>query len=283
MESPKPAIYLIGRPLQHSFSTALQNAALAHLGIDARYSPWEVSAEELPDAIAFLRDPGVLGANVTLPYKVDVVPLIDELALSARAVGAVNTIEKRAGRLIGHNTDAEGFERALRRRGYAPSGKHVLVLGASGAARAVLATLRKYRLASLTLLNRDPNRAATALAQAQITSFPTSPGPLEPDTVRAALRRADLLVNATSVGLDGHSVPVPVDALSPSHTVFDLVYGSSETPLLAAALRAHAQTISGLTMLLFQGAAAFTIWTGRPAPTDVMRAALRRAAAVSVA
>jgi shikimate dehydrogenase len=283
MESPRPAIYLIGRPVQHSLSAAMQNAALAHLGIDAHYSAWDVGAEELEEVMAFLRDPAVLGANITLPYKVDALRWMDEQAPSARAVGAVNTVEKRAGRLIAHNTDAEGFERAIRRSGDSLSGKHMLVLGASGAARAVLATLPKYRLASLTLLNRDVAKAEATLGAARLTAFPTQVGRLDPEAARAALARCDLLVNATSVGLDGRSSPVPPDSLQRRHTVFDLVYGQTDTPLIAAARQAGARTIGGLTMLLFQGAAAFSIWTRRPAPVDVMRGALQRAAAIPVA
>jgi shikimate dehydrogenase len=283
MESPKPAIYLIGHPVRHSLSPPMQNAALAHAGLEARYSLWDVPPAELNDAIAFLRDANVVGANVTLPYKVEALALVDEVAPSARSVGAVNTVQKRAGRLIAHNTDAEGFERALRRSGYQPTGKHVLVLGASGAARAVLATLRKYHLASLTLLNRDPDKAARTLAGAEITAFPVQAGPLTPERAAEALRLSDLLVNATSVGMEGTAVPVPVETLESRHTIFDLVYREGETPLLAAGLKVGAKTVNGLTMLLFQGAAAFAIWTGRPAPIDVMRAALNRAAAAPVA
>jgi shikimate dehydrogenase len=283
MESPKPAIYLIGHPVGHSLSPPMQNAALAYAGLEARYSLWDVSPAELNDAIAFLRDANVVGANVTLPYKVEALALVDEVAPSARGVGAVNTVQKRAGRLIGHNTDAEGFERALRRSGYQPTGKHVLVLGASGAARAVLATLRKYHLASLTLLNRDPDKAAGTLAGAEIATFPAQAGPLTPERAAEALRQTDLLVNATSVGMEGTALPVPAEALESRHTIFDLVYRDRGTPLLNAGLKVGAKTVNGLTMLLFQGAAAFAIWTGRPAPIDVMRAALDRAAAAPVA
>ncbi len=258
----------------------MQNAALRHAGIDARYSLWDVSPDDLPEAVAFLRDPAVLGANVTVPHKVAAMALVDELAASAHATGALNTVQKRAGRLVGHNTDGEGFERALRRSGYPLSQKHVLVLGAGGAARAVVASLRKYALGSLTVLNRDPARAERLLAQLGTLSFPTYSGPLTLDRARQALGEAELLVNATAVGLDGASLPVPADALQRDHMVFDLVYAAGPTPLLAAAQRVGARTITGLAMLLFQGAAAFALWTGRPAPIEVMRAALESGAAV---
>jgi len=258
----------------------MQNAALRHAGIDARYSLWDVPPEELPEAIAFLRDPTVLGANLTVPHKVAAIALVDEVAASARAAGAVNTVQKRAGRLIGQNTDGEGFERALRRSGYPISQKHVLVLGAGGAARAVVSVLRKYPLASLTVLNRDPARADRLLAQGGIFPFPAHAGPLTEDRARQALREGELVVNATSVGLDGASLPIPADGIRREQLVFDLVYAAAPTPLLAAAERAGARTITGLAMLLFQGAAAFTLWTGRPAPIDVMRAALDSAARV---
>ena len=267
---------IIGYPLGHSASPAFQQAALDHLGIDAAYEAWP---ERLADRVRELRAPEVLGFNVTIPHKQAVMPLLDEVDPTARDVGAVNTVVRTAGRLVGANTDVAGFLAALRDEGaYDPRGRSALLLGAGGAARAVAYALLTEGAARVAIANRSPQRAR-ALAAELNARFPATVDALPLDAEALAPRLAagapaDLLVNCTSLGMahgpDPDASPIP-DALIPAESlVYDLVYNPQETPLLAAARRAGARTLGGLPMLVYQGAVAFRLWTGRDAPVDVM-------------
>jgi shikimate dehydrogenase len=284
--SATSALYgLLGSPVEHSLSPAMMTAAFGARAMDAVYLAFEVRPDALGAAVAGLRVLGARGLNVTLPHKETVVPLLDELASSARTVGAVNTIVVERGRLIGHNTDASGFVEALREAEADPLGGHAVLLGAGGAARAVAAGLARAGAASITIAGR-----AEARAQEIVTSLRArSPGPvfratsLESDALCDA--RTTLLVNCTPAGMDGGpdgdalAASLPLDELPASATVVDLVYRPLETPLLARAEARGVATLGGLTMLLHQGAAAFHLWTGRVAPLDAMRRALDSAAA----
>lgn len=267
---------IIGYPLGHSISPAMQQAALDHLDLDMRYLVWETPPEAIAERMAFLRRPENLGANVTVPHKEAVVPLMDGLDPLARRIGAVNTIVDREGRLLGHNTDAQGFLWALREAGFEPTGKRALLLGAGGAGRAVAVALVEADVESLIIVNRTLGRAE-ALA-----------GELEPratalawDERHAAAATADLIVNATSMGMRGgpapQESPISASAIPPHALAYDLVYNPMMTSFLAQAERAGARTLGGLAMLVYQGAAAFEIWTGRMAPIEVMMTAAKRA------
>lgn len=271
---------VFGHPVAHSFSPSMHNAAFAHLGLDWVYVPFPVPPETLPAAVAGIRALGLAGVNVTIPHKQAVIPCMDLLTPDARAVGSVNTITVCPAGLEGHSTDGPGFLRALLERGYTPAGRRGVILGAGGAARAVVGALARAGTAHLTLVARNPAHAA-ALATLATTvaadAVQVDGLPWGADAVRTALATADLVVNATPLGMAPHAVdrlPVPADWLAPGCWVYDLVYTPRETALLRAARARGCQVIDGLAMLLYQGAEAFTRWTGQPAPLAVMEAVL---------
>lgn len=274
---------LIGYPVAHSVSPAFQQAAFDALGIDARYERWLTEEQEIPDRLALLRGPPYLGANVTVPHKERVVELLDELEPAARQAGAVNTIVQRGGRLLGANTDVEGFIRALRERGgFDPRGARVLILGAGGAARAVAFALAEAGAVQIRVANRHHARAARLVDDLRPKSAPR----LEAVSWNAAttnfeLRSADLLVHCTTLGLAGSpqasSSPIADGALHPEIFVCDIVANPLVTPLMRQAVAAGAPHLGGLPMLVYTGAAAFERWTGRQAPVDVMMDAAERA------
>jgi shikimate dehydrogenase len=272
---------LIGDPVAHSRSPGMQNAAFDALDIDARYELWPTPAADLAKRITLLRSPDVLGANVTIPHKLAVMSLLDEITPSAQAVGAVNTIINRAGRLIGHNTDADGLADALRAIGW-DTLEQALVLGAGGAARAAVVALHQLEVRTICVLARDPaaaERMVSPLAQ-QMSAAALLWGDLHATDLsmwRRMLVGTDLIINATSLGMS------PADPLPLNDAVLDLVHAGTlimdlitrDTPLLVAARARQLPVLNGLPMLLHQGALAFTLWTGQPAPLDAMRAALQ--------
>lgn len=280
---------LIGYPLGHSISPAFQQAALDHYGLDLRYERWETHPDDVPAFVQSLRNGDRLGSNVTVPHKQAVLPLLDALDDTAKAIGAVNTIVRGSdGRLTGYNTDCTGFVRALREQGgLNPAGANVLLLGAGGAARAVVYSLLKAEVATLGVMNRSVARAEQVvadfgrLAAEQSCALYT----VEPDSahVDEALRQANLIVNSTSIGMwhgpaEGVS-PLAGRELPAKALVYDLVYNPEQTPLLQQAQAAGCPTLGGLAMLVYQGADAFELWTGKPAPINVMFAAARTALA----
>lgn len=275
---------VIGYPLEHSLSPVFQQAALDYLGLDIRYEAWPTPPDRLAQVVSGLRSPDRLGANVTIPHKEAVRPLLDEVDDLSRRVGAVNTIVNRGGRLHGHNTDVEGFLRALREDArFDPAGACAVVAGAGGAARAVGIGLIDSGAASITFVNRTPDRGARLVRDLQPLAGPTRliALPASRSSWAAALEGCQLLVNCTSVGMPGTQEerlsPVPDDLIPPAALVFDLVYGPGETRLVAAARRRGCRVLDGLPMLIYQGAASFRMWTGREAPVDIMFKAARRA------
>jgi shikimate dehydrogenase len=269
---------LIGYPVGHSRSPLMQQAAFDALGIAARYVLWETPPETLTERIASLRAPDVLGANVTIPHKTAVVPLLDALAPSAlQAGGAVNTIVRGAdGRLTGHNTDVTGILRVLDARGPGDAGQSALVLGAGGAARAAWAAIHERGMA-LRVAARSPSAAREALSALGLSEAETIALDAH-DELAEALAVSSILVNATPVGMgDPLASPLSDELLAhlpPTALVFDMVYAPPETALLRAARARGLRVATGLEMLLEQGAASFVLWTGLPAPVAVMRAAL---------
>jgi shikimate dehydrogenase len=274
------SIYLIGYPLKHSVSREFQQAALDYHRLDIRYEVRETREEELSQVVGGLREPRNLGANVTLPYKEKVLSLLDETDDFARMVGAVNTIVNRGGRLTGYNTDAPGFLRALSDAGFQPAGKGVVILGAGGAARAVSFALIREGVAWLAVFNRTKSRAEY-LAKA-LTGYGRGKGlvtevaalPWEEDALRRLVGRCQLVVNCTTLGMrhspqEGQS-PLAEDMIGEGVLIYDLVYNPRETPLLSIARRRGAKTIDGLPMLVYQGAIAFKLWTGKDPPLEIM-------------
>lgn len=277
-------IGVIGYPLAHSLSPAFQQAALDYLGLDACYEAWETPPERLAEAVEAMRSPDCLGANVTIPHKEAVIPLLDDLDELSRQVGAVNTIVHRGGRLYGHNTDVIGFLRALKEEaGFEPSGQRALVLGAGGAARAVVLTLSREGAAAVTVINRTYARASALVEELRLYAQSTDlyAVPQTYAALRAAVRGCHLLVNCTPVGMTDtaseRASPLPAELIPSGILVFDLVYNPPETRLMAAARQRGAKAVGGLPMLVYQGAASLELWTGLPAPIAVMREAAQRA------
>jgi len=278
-------IGLIGYPLAHSISPAFQQAALDHLGIDARYELWETTRDALAERVAGLHHPDCLGANVTVPYKELVVPMLDEIDPLAARIGAANTIVNRDGRLCSYNTDMTGFARALRQDGgFDPSGAHVVLLGAGGAGRAATMALVQAKAASITIADLVPERARrlvedlgrqgeTLLRNVAATK----------DNLATAVSACQLLVNCTPIGMrhskEEHDLPMPAELIHPDMLVFDIIYNPFETRFLAEAKRRGARTLGGLPMLVYQGAASFELWTAGEPPLDVMFKAARKALA----
>lgn len=274
-------IGLIGYPLKHSISPYFQQAALDFYQLDIRYEKWETRPEELVSAIKKLREPGNIGANITVPYKEAALPLLDEVDNTASLIGAVNTIVKKNDRLLGLNTDAHGFIEALYKEGhFEPEGKRAVVLGAGGAARAVSFTLLQEKISLLTIINRNFERAK-ALADSlrryiSDTRLETEVValPWQTLTFPQTFDHCQLIVNCTTIGMkhssqEGKS-PLSIEVIPRGVLVYDLVYNPCPTPLLQLAQRAGANILSGLAMLVYQGASSFELWTGKKAPIGIM-------------
>jgi shikimate dehydrogenase len=257
----------------------MHNAAFQELNMDWCYLPLKVKPSQVQAALSGLAALDLRGANVTIPHKEQVIEFLDEISPAAQALGAVNTIVVEGERLRGDNTDWLGFLRALEEGGERYPSARALVLGAGGAARAVVYALAQEGW-EVAILNRTPERAE-ALAEALSHASPgasLSAGPLKRMKLVRELAASQLLVNATSVGMrpQEDECPVPEDLAIPAGVaVYDLVYNPEETLLLKRAKEAGAKAIGGLGMLLHQGAEAFRLWTGREAPLAVMRQALR--------
>lgn len=272
---------LIGHPVEHTSSPAMHNAALQALGLDYVYTAFAVRPEHLGQAIEGMRALQIRGLNVTVPHKVGVMALLDEISPEAWAIGAVNTIDNRQGRLVGHNTDAFGVMESLRLDGGLEKlPPHVALLGAGGAARAILyGLLQRPEVEHIALLNRTPEKAAALAAALDPGGKRVRPGRLD-GRAGELLRAAGLLINATAIGMHPHSQASPLPdpgCLHAGMVVLDIVYNPLETLLLRQAREAGTRAVDGLGMLARQGARAFEIWTGVAPPVEAMRgAALER-------
>jgi shikimate dehydrogenase len=263
-------VYLLGHPVEHSLSPAMHNAAFRALGLSHSYEALDVTADALPAAVQRIRSGELLGANVTVPHKETVMALVDTWDGPTAEIGAANTLSRTADgkRVLASNTDAVGFAYAT--RGLALDGARVLLLGAGGAARAVLVALL-VRGAHVVITNRTPERARTLV---RAIPHPVERVPRVVDwAARTDLAEVDVVVNATSLGLRGED-PLDGAPLRRGLIVVDLIPTAVATPLVKRARAAGADVVDGLPMLLQQAASSFRIWTGRDAPVDVMRAAL---------
>lgn len=269
---------LIGWPVEHSLSPTMHNAAFAELGLDWAYMPLPVRPDDVQTALKGLAALSFVGANVTIPHKQAVMRYVDTLSDAASITGAVNTIHLCNGKFYGYNSDPIGFLNSLKEAGYDPQGTHAAVLGAGGAARAVVYALARSGAESITVLNRTAERGAF-LVEDLATAFPNCVLGFEMLTHKslAALeQKVDLVVNSTSVGMYPYmdTCPWPADLPMPANITFcDLVYNPLETIFLARARAAGAATIDGLGMLVHQGGFAFEKWTGQAPPIEVMRQA----------
>lgn len=278
MISGKTAVFgIFGHPVEHTFSPGMHNAAFAKLGLDGCYVPFAVRPGDLKRSVAAILPMGLRGLNITVPHKETVIPFLDELADDARLIGAVNTIEVRNGRLVGHNTDGRGFLRSLRVDArFGPAGRSFALVGTGGAARAVAFSLALAGADRLYLHDLDRAKASR-LARDIGKGTGAKVQVVDADALRKAAHASDCLVNATPLGLKAADpLPFPRECVRPGQLVCDLVYNPPLTKLLAMARSRGARTLPGIGMLLYQGVIAFEIWTGKKAPVDVMKRALSR-------
>ncbi|MCW4022849.1 MAG: shikimate dehydrogenase [Candidatus Bathyarchaeota archaeon] len=266
---------IIGDPVDHSLSPVMHNSAFKELGLNLVYVAFTVPAKDLEHAVLGAKSLGFKGLNVTMPHKNEVMKYLDDLDVSAKSVGAVNTILINQGKLVGYNTDGKGAMIALQENGVSSEKKKLVLLGAGGAAQAI-AHEAVQDVNELVILNRNVVKAKKLVKSlpknlgASVTS-----GALSFEVLKQELETADILINATSMGMhpDTESSPVPCELLRSDLSVMDIIYNPLETKLLKDAKTAGAKVISGLEMLIYQGAVAFHIWTNCPAPVDVMRKA----------
>ena len=280
-------VVLIGHPVAHSMSAAMQQAAFDAAGLDVQYELLDRTPLQLAGTIEELRDEAFLGANVTIPHKERVAPLMDRVADEAQATGAVNTVTREGKRLIGHNTDVGAFRIALDGLvGRQKMPRTAVVLGAGGGARAVVHGLITEGFQRIIIFNRHLHRAENLVrffgrsaAHMELKAMPWHESVIE-----AELAKAKVLVNASAVGLGSDVSPIPAELLPPEMLVLDLVYTPRETRLLREAKAAGAAaTMNGELMLLHQGAAAFQLWTGQEPPLELMRERLDEAERASAA
>lgn len=270
-------VALLGRPLRRRHSQVMHDAAFGAAGIDARYELLELGPDDVAAAVAEARGPDWLGLGVTAPYKRVVAGLVDEVEPDARAIGAVNNVVRTAGgRLVGFNSDAPGFRAGVEiAMGRALAGAEVVVVGAGGAAHAVVYACLTAGVRRLTIANRTVSAAAALAGRfADLAAWPVGVAGLGDERLIDALRTADLAVNATTVGMIDPGITIPVDRLPDHATVFDLVYVPPETPLLRAARGRGLRAANGGEMLVQQAAIAFERWTGVGGMAGVMREAV---------
>lgn len=266
---------VIGDPIEHTLSPAIHNAAFDHLKLDFIFLAFRVKAADLENAVRGMRGLGIHGLNVTMPHKSTVISFLDEVDPTVQFLGSANTILNKDGKLSGFNTDGVGALKALRENGTELSEKKVLLLGAGGAAKAIAFALAE-EVGELAVLNRATEKAKElAEALGRMFNKKVVGGALSPDAIAKNLRGSDVLINATSVGMhpEANQSIVTPQWLRSDLTVMDIVYNPVETKLAKDAKAAGAKVISGVEMLIYQGAASFEIWTGRSAPIEVMRRA----------
>ena len=258
---------LFGYPVEHTFSPYMQNAAFSHCGLDYCYIPFSVHPDHLRNAIEAIRSLNLCGVNLTIPHKEASLPVLDSMDEEALAIGAVNTITNSAGLLTGHNTDGRGFAMALQEEGIFLEGSKALIIGAGGASRAVGYYISNTAK-TLHIYNRTHEKAEIlASFLSRVSGNATVINDL------SSLTEYDIIINATPLGLkEDDPLPLDPDLLHPMQAVCDLIY--RKTPLLVQAHQHGCRTADGLGMLLWQGAYAFELWTGIPAPIEVMRTAL---------
>lgn len=270
---------IIGDPIEHTLSPVMQNAAFREMGLDYIYLPFKVAEGNLSEAIDGLRALNMAGINVTIPHKVVVIPLLDDIDGLAGYIGAVNTIVNQGGSLKGYNTDASGFYQALTANKIEVSKKKIVILGAGGASRAI-AFILADKGAELTILNRSLDSAQTIAERVfQALRTEIKVGKLTVKNLEPVMDEADILVNTTSLGMSPYltETPVPARLLKKELVVFDIIYNPLKTRLIKEAEKEGARVLNGLEMLVRQGTAAFELWTGLKAPIEVMRKAARDA------
>ena len=262
---------VVANPIKHSISPFIHNSAFEATNTNGVYLAWEVDAAELAETVANIRRYQMYGINLSMPYKEQVIPYLDQLSEEACLIGAVNTVVNREGTLIGYNTDGKGFFKSL--PSFKISRKRLVLLGAGGAAKAILAQAILDGVSQISIFVRSSSMEKTRPYLEKIqnaTGFRVDLFALEDvQDLQDSITKADLLVNATSVGMDGSSQPIPTSIVLPEKLlVADVIYQPFETPFLKWARKQGNQSINGLGMLLYQAAEAFELWTGKEMPTD---------------
>ena len=262
---------VVANPIKHSISPFIHNSAFEATNTNGVYLAWEVDATELAETVANIRRYQMYGINLSMPYKEQVIPYLDQLSEEACLIGAVNTVVNREGTLIGYNTDGKGFFKSL--PSFKISRKRLVLLGAGGAAKAILAQAILDGVSQISVFVRSSSMEKTRPYLEKIqnaTGFRVDLFALEDvQNLQDSITQADLLVNATSVGMDGSSQPIPTSIVLPEKLlVADVIYQPFETPFLKWARNQGNQSINGLGMLLYQAAEAFELWTGKEMPTD---------------
>ena len=267
---------VIGDPIEHSLSPIMHNAAFQALNLDYVFLAFKVKPTCVDEAVNGMRALNIRGLNVTMPHKKTVMESLDRIDLSAQIINSVNTVLNKENLLFGFNTDGIGAVKALKENGVALKGRKVLLLGAGGAARAIAYAIAK-EADELAVLNRTVKEAqALARLVEKATNKRIVAASLEPEDIDTNLQDSDILINATSVGMKPHpeQTPVPIELLRSNLSVMDIVYNPLETKLARDAKALGAKVVSGVEMLIYQGAASFEIWTGKSAPVEVMRKAV---------
>lgn len=266
---------VLGNPAKHSLSPLMHNAAFSTLKIDAEYKIFEVEPQNLGNFILSLSKEGIFGLNVTVPYKEKVIPYLQNISDEAKLIGAVNTIKVLGENLEGFNTDGEGFLKHVSEDlRFSPEGKSIAIIGAGGAARAVSICLSKRNPKRISIYDIDGVKLLSLINYLK-ENFKDIEFNSVSSPENLGINNSDLLINATAIGMK-EADPCLVDekSLHKDLLVYDLIYNPGETKLLVLAKRAGAKTSNGLGMLLYQGMAAFEIWTGKKAPKEVMKKAL---------
>ena len=270
---------VVANPIKHSISPFIHNSAFEATNTNGVYLAWEVDATELAETVANIRRYKMYGINLSMPYKEQVIPYLDQLSEEACLIGAVNTVVNREGTLIGYNTDGKGFFKSL--PSFKISRKRLVLLGAGGAAKAILAQAILDGVSQISVFVRSSSMEKTRPYLEKIqnaTGFRVDLFALEDvQDLQDSITKADLLVNATSVGMDGSSQPIPTSIVLPEKLmVADVIYQPFETPFLKWARNQGNQSINGLGMLLYQAAEAFELWTGKEMPTDQIWESLKQ-------
>ena len=270
---------VVANPIKHSISPFIHNSAFEATNTNGVYLAWEVDATELAETVANIRRYQMFGINLSMPYKEQVIPYLDQLSAEACLIGAVNTVVNREGTLIGYNTDGKGFFKSL--PSFKISRKRLVLLGAGGAAKAILAQAILDGVSQISVFVRSSSMEKTRPYLEKIqnaTGFRVDLFALEDvQDLQDSITQADLLVNATSVGMDGSSQPIPTSIVLPEKLmVADVIYQPFETPFLKWARNQGNQSINGLGMLLYQAAEAFELWTGKEMPTDQIWESLKQ-------
>ena len=262
---------VVANPIKHSISPFIHNRAFEATNTNGVYLAWEVEGTDLSETVANIRRYQMFGINLSMPYKEQVIPYLDQLSEEARLIGAVNTVVNREGTLIGYNTDGKGLFKSL--PSFKISGKRMVLLGAGGAAKAILAQAILDRVSQVSVFVRSASMGKTKPYLEKLqheTGFRVDLFALEDaQELQENIRKADLLVNATSVGMDGASQPIPTSIVLPEKLlVADVIYQPFETPFLKWARSQGNHAVNGLGMLLYQAAEAFQLWTDKEMPTD---------------